>query len=510
MAGILGKIPCCNEHGKPCFIKTGTKDGPMKGKTFFICSNQSGQCTFVEPASGIPVTNCPHHNKISDLQALCKKQDGMRCYFRCTEGRKMQLGWCGFTKISPVADRKKTHSGVAKLSERNPLENSKVLSVQPTVSISKHTNKPMVAISGKENDEPFTFKDASESNDQNHLGSISSGTREDTMKDLNQAEISRSCVDVKQGKEHNQVTSVLGNIGKVSERQTLVSGQWTGFCNRQPNDINAASSNVPAVSSKTENQRKASSDVIILDDSYEDQDESGDMSGANDTAEQINHQQKLPIQATTNCDKICRVPDCCKFADERSRLLSKQSSLQMQIQMKKKLMQTVNMRALPDGGQRIFDQIRDLERKLKEAKQMCDELPSDHSCDTDKNDAVVDILHAGKDGCPVNAQLDSELFFVSSKGPGSVGDHFQTQRLYDGKMTQSKLKEVGKITKDAIETLHSSLETCPSATTEHDDPNGLLVTLLPHQRQALAWLLWREKQTPSGGILGKSSLTQFL
>ncbi|XP_065053319.1 transcription termination factor 2-like isoform X2 [Rhopilema esculentum] len=68
-------------------------------------------------------------------------------------------------------------------------------------------------------------------------------------------------------------------------------------------------------------------------------------------------------------------------------------------------------------------------------------------------------------------------------------------------MTQSKLKEVGKITKDAIETLHSSLETCPSATTEHDDPNGLLVTLLPHQRQALAWLLWREKQTPSGGIL---------
>ena len=66
----------------------------------------------------------------------------------------------------------------------------------------------------------------------------------------------------------------------------------------------------------------------------------------------------------------------------------------------------------------------------------------------------MDILHAGKDRCPVNGQLDSELFFVSSKGSGSVGDHFQTQRVYDGKMTQSKLKEVGKITKDAIETLH--------------------------------------------------------
>lgn len=28
------------------------------------------------------------------------------------------------------------------------------------------------------------------------------------------------------------------------------------------------------------------------------------------------------------------------------------------------------------------------------------------------------------------------------------------------------------------------------------------VTLLPHQRRALAWLLWREAQNPCGGILG--------
>lgn len=31
------------------------------------------------------------------------------------------------------------------------------------------------------------------------------------------------------------------------------------------------------------------------------------------------------------------------------------------------------------------------------------------------------------------------------------------------------------------------------------------VTLLPHQRSALAWLLWRETQKPCGGILGKST-----
>ena len=36
--------------GKACFIKTGTKEGPMKGKSFFICGNQLEQCSFAAPA----------------------------------------------------------------------------------------------------------------------------------------------------------------------------------------------------------------------------------------------------------------------------------------------------------------------------------------------------------------------------------------------------------------------------------------------------------------------------
>ncbi len=36
-----------------------------------------------------------------------------------------------------------------------------------------------------------------------------------------------------------------------------------------------------------------------------------------------------------------------------------------------------------------------------------------------------------------------------------------------------------------------------------DDPDGLMVQLMPHQKRALAWLLWRETKIPSGGILGK-------
>ena len=51
--------------------------------------------------------------------------------------------------------------------------------------------------------------------------------------------------------------------------------------------------------------------------------------------------------------------------------------------------------------------------------------------------------------------------------------------------------------------MHDSLESMPAEGDEEEDPKGLKsnVTLFPHQRQALAWLLWREKQKPNGGIL---------
>ena len=49
-----------------------------------------------------------------------------------------------------------------------------------------------------------------------------------------------------------------------------------------------------------------------------------------------------------------------------------------------------------------------------------------------------------------------------------------------------------------------SLETCPPADQETSDPEGLTVTLMSHQRQALTWLIWREQQHPCGGILGKN------
>ncbi|WAR20822.1 TTF2-like protein [Mya arenaria] len=69
------------------------------------------------------------------------------------------------------------------------------------------------------------------------------------------------------------------------------------------------------------------------------------------------------------------------------------------------------------------------------------------------------------------------------------GANPQAMQLYGGRMTAARLREVG------------SLETIPKSDEELTDPTGLVVPLMIHQRQALTWLVWRERQSPSGGIL---------
>lgn len=59
------------------------------------------------------------------------------------------------------------------------------------------------------------------------------------------------------------------------------------------------------------------------------------------------------------------------------------------------------------------------------------------------------------------------------------------------------------MTLDVLQRLHNSLETCPASNILADDPRGLKVELMHHQKHAIAWLMWRESQKPHGGILGK-------
>lgn len=57
------------------------------------------------------------------------------------------------------------------------------------------------------------------------------------------------------------------------------------------------------------------------------------------------------------------------------------------------------------------------------------------------------------------------------------------------------------LTIDTFKDIHELLATCPAENVLADDPKGLKVNLMDHQKHAIAWMLWRENQKPRGGIL---------
>uniref|UniRef100_A0A8B9ZTD6 Transcription termination factor 2 n=1 Tax=Anas zonorhyncha TaxID=75864 RepID=A0A8B9ZTD6_9AVES len=126
---------------------------------------------------------------------------------------------------------------------------------------------------------------------------------------------------------------------------------------------------------------------------------------------------------------------------------------------------TVNIQVLPDKGQRLLKQVQDLEAALSAL-----------------NISTTDTAEKG------GTKLITPLPLREHKAGTSSGLH-------------NRLRAVHSATSDAINHLHKSLESCPTEQTVAEDPPGLKVPLLLHQKQALAWLLWRESQRPCGGIL---------
>ncbi|XP_067896832.1 transcription termination factor 2 isoform X3 [Heterodontus francisci] len=198
------------------------------------------------------------------------------------------------------------------------------------------------------------------------------------------------------------------------------------------------------------------------------------------------------------------------------------NQLTAQLKQKKNTLRTVNVAALPDKGQRLINQVKDLEDALS---ALCLSATDENEKEETRNSQINPFDRSGTIllNKPVPHQDPrSDATTSHFNDAYSLGSsHFynqvykdsvnsQQQRLYGGRMTEDRLLTVKNMTSEAIEHLHKSLESCPNTSDEAEDPPYLKVPLLIHQKQALAWLLWRENQKPSGGILDDMGLGKTL
>uniref|UniRef100_A0A8C5BM89 Transcription termination factor 2 n=1 Tax=Gadus morhua TaxID=8049 RepID=A0A8C5BM89_GADMO len=159
-----------------------------------------------------------------------------------------------------------------------------------------------------------------------------------------------------------------------------------------------------------------------------------------------------------------------------------QNLLLNQLQQKKATLSVVNLSALPDKGERLKSQVKELEDSLNSLSLTF----KSYVC------KIQPQLLFKESPLPIKALMSPHI---------SVATNSKAQAFYGGRMTETRGIAVKNATNEAIDHLHRSLETCPGPEQEVPDPRGIKVPLMTHQRQALAWLLWRENQMPCGGIM---------
>ncbi|KAK3765709.1 hypothetical protein RRG08_026184 [Elysia crispata] len=217
-----------------------------------------------------------------------------------------------------------------------------------------------------------------------------------------------------------------------------------------------------------------------------------------------------------------------------SSLLTKRRALYANLMTMKTNIKSINMSTLPDKGQRLLSRVEAIQKDIQELdakiKVMRSHEESNAHCDQNrqsiepkqklKMENIIPKAPAPtKPFCHADQPLITSHTVKTQFQHSSTGAHQswfsqlplhlqqmyaanpQALTLYGGRMTVQRLREVGSITTDALNKLHQQLETRPTETEFAPDPEGLNVTLKPHQSQALSWLAWREEQQPSGGIL---------
>ncbi|XP_042637926.1 transcription termination factor 2 [Orycteropus afer afer] len=587
----------CLVHGTFCFLKTGVRDGPNKGKSFYVCPEDA--CAFVQ-AANIPISYCLlHEDFVVELQGLLIPQgkEEYRLFFRCIGRKAERKHWCG--SIPWQDPNSKEHSVISKPQDASePFYHLSSQQRNPFKVLDKNQEpSPWKQLIRGEDEEKMTDKKQKEKRDQlfhqkkeqkpeSECGmekDLSSGMmvkkKQSAYQEKKQGErIESQCEAKKTEATHKKNLSEIKpkqccgtELRKLSASSQEKSNRESGDVQKEAEllkeketrllPLNVQSQNPISKPQKGEHlskgypknwearETKAKDDLStqtiqkrLPTGSFQAQSEtpgvpasqgaavrrappaaglslgegrkldtSSDNSEEDDVVfvsskprnplldltldSQKKEDLKLPRQSEPR--KISPISGVSKKVEPIDPA-AQQVYLTTQLKQKKSTLASVNIQALPDKGQKLLEQIQVLEDALS-ALSLSPEQGTNEKSNTQvqQQNSYTKTTTDPPHFVPPKALQGQDL-----RPPSSLGlKAGESSQYCEGPTSQDCLHSVWKITSEAIDELHQSLESCPAETVVAEDPPGLKVPLLLHQKQALAWLLWRESQKPQGGIL---------
>uniref|UniRef100_A0A803UZU3 Transcription termination factor 2 n=1 Tax=Ficedula albicollis TaxID=59894 RepID=A0A803UZU3_FICAL len=566
-AGAVSSTGRCPGRGSLCFLKTGVRDGPNKGKSFYVCgTHSSAACGFVLPA--VPASHCLiHEGCVVELQVLVQQpdRDEYQLFYRCLKSKLSGKKWCGnvpwqdpkANKVSkPLESQPRPVPFFNPTSQRNPF---KVLDKNCAPSSWKQMKQRNGEESKEkgvnaENENVLVSHQEKKSTSDSSIETVpleelknkkKTSTESKSDPELQETKVSESklCLsETRKGKNTISEEEKYGGSGRESKKPSDSVGKEPGARSKLlPLDLGKQSKSTKPPG---EEQLGEESLKSCRDKETREKDGTGQKNGEMKPASKEDVPSPAGAQSAqlgpgllpqppgeasgsdtdeiqfvysssgkSKPEKSVEIPSGKSGKSVQGTSLPEAAAshhmegpqdpkvlhnqLVVQLKQKKSTLATVNVQLLPDKGKRLLKQVQDLEAALSAL-----------------NISTADTTEKGRVGRPGGTKLITPLPLQDPTAKASPGSHSHPLGAAtlgsSGQSFGSKYRKTSPLqralavhsaTFEAINHLHKSLESCPTEETAAEDPSGLKVPLLQHQKQALAWLLWRESQRPCGGIL---------
>lgn len=172
--------------------------------------------------------------------------------------------------------------------------------------------------------------------------------------------------------------------------------------------------------------------------------------------------------------------------------------------------------ALPDQGLKVEEQLVKLKQSINEQIKKLETFEIDESKNVktslrnESSGQSIEIVEIG------DSNNSTELFPIEeAPGPNHVSEprnpginwneiqaaNALVQPKHFGKQGMKTFENQKALTEKRLNNIHGSLNTQPGEDVLHPTPAAIKVELMDHQKHGLAWMMWREKNKPRGGIL---------